>query len=387
MVETKYGVLFKIELLHRYYTQLSCPDFSIVPSLQTKAVLAGQQIIAKPYGHQLWAGVQLDRNNRPFPPLANNLQLTFFLYLKNSRFFNYTNLPVSHPSRKLYYFTNRNSTSANGKNHLSLNIQAYSATKTYEPGELALNGSGLVFKALRLKESTNAVAFPDAAYWEQVDGQRYASERDALQWMPALSTYTLASAAASAAILVRGYNNATGNYTTVVWTKTETFGGDVPSFPLDLSALPPGKYELTVNGEKQLIYLNDELSSTRPFAVVDIFQEDSLSAANQLVDGDGHLLSPLYTLFFLNRSTLWKYVLQSGEAGSITDTAGVYQFSGSPGTLFSQAPIPLSENALNLTLTIGALEYTRIACATPERLSVCTRDSVDYPCSEIFLNN
>lgn len=387
MVETKYGVLFKLELLHRYYAQLSCPDFSIRPSLQTKAVLAGQQIIAKPYGHQLWAGVQLDQDEKPFPPLAGNLQLTFFLYLKNGLFFNYTNLPVSHPAGKLYYFTNRNNTSANGKNHLSLNIQAYSGTKTYQPGELAINGSGVVFKALRLKESSNAVSFPDAGYWEQVDNHRYVSERDAVQWLPALSTYTLTTAAASAAIQVRGYNNATGNYTTVVWTKTETFRAEVPSFPLDLSGLPPGKYELSVNGEKQLIYLNDELTGTRPFAVVDIFQEPSLPAANQLLDGDNHLLSPLYTLFFLNRSTLWKYVLQSGEAASITDTAGVYHFSGPAGTLFSQAPIPLSDNALNLTLTIGPLEYPRIACATPERLSVCTRDSVDYPCSEIFLNN
>jgi hypothetical protein len=335
----------------------------------------------------LFAGVSLNKDGKPVPQPANNLQLTFFLQLKNPVFFNYTNLPFSHPAGKVYYFTNRNATAVNGKNYLSLNVQAYSNTRTYNPGDLALNGSGVVFKAIRTKESSNPVAFPDSNYWQQVDNNRYVSERDALQWRPSLSTYTFETAAASANVQVRAYNQATGNYTTVVLTKIVAFAGDVPSFPLDLSPLPPGKYELTVNGERQMIYLNDELSRVKPFAVIDLFFEPTLPAANRLLDADNRLLSPVYTLFFLNRSTLWKYVLQSGRNGSITDAAGVYQFSGPAGTLFSMAPIPLSDRALNLTLNIGPLAYTRIACASPERLGVCTRDSVDYPCSEIFLNN
>ena len=386
MVDITYGVLFQIELLHRYYRQLACPDFQIVPSPSTKALLAGQQMVAKQYGHRLYAGVQV-KDEKPFPLLADNLVFTFFLYLENPLFFNYTNLPLAHPAGKIYYFTNRNSTAANGKNFLSMNVQSFSATKSYLPGDLAIDGSGVVYAAIRTKESDNPVAFPNPGYWIQTDINRYMSERDALLWLPSLSTYRFSSPQTSAAIQVRGYNNATGNYTTVVYTQTLNFGGNVASFPLDLSALPQGKYELSVNGEKQLIYLNDELGEPKPFAVIEITHEPTLPAANKLLDADLKLLSPVYTVAFLNRFTLWKYLLRSGLNGTITDAAGVYHFSGPGNIVFSSVPIPLSERALNLTLHIGPREYTRIACATPERLSICTRDSVDYSCSEIFLNN
>lgn len=386
MVDISYGVLFQLELLHRYYRQLACPDFQILPSLSTQGLLAGYQVVAKQYQHRLYAGVQ-QKNQQPALPLADNLVFTFFLYLKNALFFNYTNLPVAHPPGKLYYFTNRNGTTANGKNFLSQNIQAFSATRTYQPGDLAADGSGVVYVAVRAKESSNPVSFPDPGYWAKADNGRYLSERDALQWLPSVSTYTFSSLQTAANIQVRGYNTATGNYTTVVLATTVNFSRSLASFRLDLSPLPQGKYELTVNGEKQLIYLNDELVRQRPFAVIEIYQEPTLPAASRLLDAEGKLLSPVYTLSFLNRFTLWKYVLRNGLSGTITDTAGVYNFSGAGNTVFSSAPIPLNERALNLTLHIGPREFTRIACATPERLSVCTRDSVDYSCSEIFLNH
>lgn len=387
MVETRVGVLFKLEVLHRFYANAACPDFRVLPSAQTTAVIAGQQIVVKQYRHLLYAGVSFDKDGKPFPLPPPAMQLCFFLQLKNPLFFHYTNLPSSLPASGIYYFTNRNNNAVNGKQFLSAATQPFEGTKTYQVGDLALHASGTVYQAIRLKEAANPVAFPDPGYWAAVDNNRYASEADALQWLPSVSTYRFASPQSSANIQVEGYNAASGNYSAVVLAKTISFSQALSSFQLDLSVLPVGKYLLTVNGEKKWIYLNDELSRTKAFAVVEIFNEAGLSASNRLLDASGQLLSPLFSLLFLNRSTVWKYVLRSGRSGTITDTAGAFQFSGPDSTILSLAPIPLQDSAKNFTLHIGPEAFTRIACASPEKMSVIERDGNQYPCSEIFLNN
>ena len=68
---------------------------------------------------------------------------------------------------------------------------------------------------------------------------------------------------------------------------------------------------MTINGITQWIYLNDELALKKVFAVLEIFNDSSLPAAYQLfLDGSGNLLSPLYSIYFLNRYSIWKFVVK-----------------------------------------------------------------------------
>lgn len=388
MVSTGYGAFFKVELLHRFFSDFSCPDFFITPSLQTAGVLSGHHIIAKQYGHQLYAGMQLDANGKPLSVPDENLQLTFFLQLKNPLFFNYTNIPLQGPPGKVYYFTNRNDTVANGKNFLSADIPDYLNTKTYGVGDLARHPvSGIVHQAIRSSGQAAPFNLSEPTHWAAVDGARYMSERDALQWLPSLSTYTFTDPQPAAAIEVLGYNPAARNHSLTVLSKTISFAQAAPSFPLDLSGLSAGKYILRVNGREQSIYLNDELGRTKAFAVVDIFNDGTLPAAYSLPNGTDPLLPPTYTVYFLNRSTMWKYIIASGASGEISDGAGVYQFTAPAATVFSRSPIPLSESALNIKLKIGVGEAVRVACASPERFTGFTREDDRYYCSEIFLNH
>ncbi|MDQ2751976.1 MAG: hypothetical protein M3R72_03040, partial [Bacteroidota bacterium] len=98
------------------------------------------------------------------------------------------------------------------------------------------------------------------------------------------------------------------------------------------------------------------------------------------------LLSPLYSLLFLNRATIWKYSFKSAAA-TVSDNSGVYHFSApAPHTVVSLSPIPISEIPLNLKLNVGALEYTPIACASPQRLVKIASGTEVFNCSEIFIN-
>ena len=385
IIETRYGNLFTVELLHRYFTDQLCTDFSIKPSAQTRNILSGHKIISKQYGYKLYAGIQLDATGKPLPVPEEGMQLTFFMQLNNPVFFNYTNLPFSSPSGKIYYFTNRVNNVANGKNFLSEPLPSYSAAAAYIPGDVVINSAGVTFQAIHSSDSGHPFDLSHTDHWMQVDANKYMSEADALQWLPSVSIYKFNAPQSSATIQVTGFNRAANNYTTVVLSKAIPFAVAVPSFQLDLSELTPGKYKLTVNGDEKWIYINDELSHGGAFAVIDIFNEGTLPAGYQLLNGTD-LTSPQFSVYFLNRATIWKYVLASGASGSVTDNASVFQFLNPASTIFSAAPIPLKEKALDLQLSVNGQNYSPIACAAPQKLSNHVQGGDTFYCSEIFLN-
>jgi hypothetical protein len=415
MIDIQYGKLFTLEILHRWFNSRLCNDFSIVPSQATIPVLNGYRIVTKQYANDLYAGIQLGSpamtgsppGPHPFIPPAADMQLTFFGQLRNNLFFNYTNLPSKYPPGKIYYFTNRNNNTASSKipsdktavnrNFLSC-LLAYDNTATYSPGSLVTAGDGTVF--LNISTSTG-VAPAAGAHWMAVDttdhGQ-YVSEADALTWLPSLSTWSFPAPQSSVVITVHGYNAATSDYTGLILSTTVSLPSPLPFFTLDLTSLPAGKYHLSIKGNAQptaddlWIYINDELKSTNTFCVIDLFNDDGIPNAYQLLDVSGSLLSPLYSIYFPNRYSIWKYVLASGANGVITDKNGVFGFpSSAASTIFSLSPIPLSEAPQNFSLTIGAASpVTHLSCPSPERLVTYQPNPPAgdiYACSEIYLNH
>ncbi len=392
MTSIRYTLLFTIELLHRFFADLQFPDGSIVPSVQTAELLKNNRVVVKQVEHRLYAGIETDNNvpanppSKPFLIPPEGTQLTFFLEINNPLFFNYTQLPFAAPSGKLYYFSNRANNVSNGKHYLSQPI-IFNNGKTYTAGELAVNAGGMVFRA---KRTLSGIAPPatavDSADWQTVDANRYFTEEDSVQWRPALSTFVLDAAQTAAAIRVFGYDAATNDYTTLVHAENKSFPDAVVSFPLNLSGLPAGKYRLEVNGNAHNIYLNEELNRRKVFAVIDLFHEHTLPVGYALLNNNDELLSPLFTIAFINRATIWKYVLAGTEVGSISDNDGVYDFAGPPATIIqSVSPIPLFQKALHFTLSVGGQEVTPIACAGPQRLSQLVTPSDTFYCSEIFL--
>lgn len=384
MIDIKFDILFKIELLHKYFSNGLCKDFMIRPSVETRDVINGQGMIVKQYGNQLYAGIQSD-GDKPFKPIEDGLQMTFFLQLNNPLFFNYTNLPFTFSSGKVYYFTNRNDNSANGKNFLSSKISPYNNSNTYKPGDIVTNNSGTIFSAIRTNNPTHQFDLTHTDYWMQIDNNQFMSEIDALQLVPSVSTYPFDSLKSSAKISVLGYDRTATDYSKSILSKTLNFPKPTSSFTLDLSMLDPGKYSLTVNGRQQWIYINDELNANQAFGVIDIYNEDAPSSCN-LIDDSDKLLSPLYSIHFLNRATIWKYVLASGATGDIEDSEDLYQFSNPGNPITSLSPIPLSDKALKLKLTLNNLDHSPIACANPQRLTTLLQSGDTYSCSEIYLN-
>lgn len=386
MIDIKYGVLFTVEVLHKYYADGNCNDFTITPSQRTQAVLAGNKILAKQYDNCLYTGLpSLIGANKPAEALPLNTQLTFFMQLNTPLFFNYTNLPFKWPAGKLYYFTNRANNKTSGKKFLS-GVIGYNNAKTYTPGDVAADVTGLVFQAIKSGSGVApAVANPDN--WAAIDNNQYVSEQDVLQWMPSVSTYTFNTPQTAVTVNVWGYDVGAKDYSYNVMSFQKVFFAPAGSFTLNLSSLQPGKYRLTVNGVDSWIYINDELSGKQVFAVIDIFNDSSIDAAYQFTTGTGEFASPVYTIHFLNRYTIWKYVLASGAAGTVTDPLGKYSFSPpAGGAVTSLKPIPLSQQVLKFSLAVNTSNFSPIANASPQRLVQYKTAADTYSCSEIYLN-
>jgi hypothetical protein len=384
MIDINFDGLFSIELLHKYFTDQLFNYFSIAPTAKTLAALNGRRVLLKSYFNKLYAAVQSNAG-KPFITIEPGLQMTFFLSLTDPVFFNYTNLPGGFDPSEIFYFTNRNNNVTNGKSFLSAPITAYNSAVSYAPGDLATDGTNVVYRAISSNNSGNQHPLTDTGYWAAIDNNAYASGSDVLQYFPSVSTYTFSSPQALVTVSVSGYNSATGDYSLPVLSNTINFTNPVASFDLDLSSLTPGKYLLNVNGAQQWIYINGEIGISKPFAVIDIFNQATPVSCN-LLDTGGNLLSPLYSVYFLNRATLWQYVLPTGETGSISDNASTYAFATLANNITSTTPIPLSDALLNFKLTINGNPISPIPCADARRLTSLTQGSDTYACSEIYIN-
>lgn len=394
MIDVNFKLLFTLKILHKYYfTDKVCNDFSITSAGATNTVASGHRLVVRQYNNQLYVGTQFVNTQPPPPPnqdlplvpIEQGLQMTFYMWLNNPLFFNYTNLPSSYDTSKIYYFTNRNNNNIPGMNFLSapkVNLK-YNSANTYLPGDIAADTTtGIIYRAIAPSNSGNIHGLGDTAFWVQVDNNAYASSADILQWRFSISTYNFQSVQTSAAITVKGYNAATNDYTLSALSTIVTFNNPVLSFPLNLTSLTPGKYLLTINADPpQWIYINDELNTSRPFGVIDIFNESSPTSTN-LVDINGYILSPAYTIYFMNRATKWKYIISSGNSYKITDGAHVYTFTTVASTATSATPIPLSNQPLDMNVNINNIPIA-VPSADPQRLAT-VGDSYVY--SEIYLN-
>lgn len=387
MIDVKFEGLFTVELLHKYFTDATCPDFSITPSTATLFTIKGHKAVVKQYQNKLYAGIQ-SKAGIPFMPVENGMRMTFYLWLDNPLFANYTNLPAGYNPDKIYYFSNRNNNTdlANTKQYLSVPVAAYNNILSYIPGSLATDATKKVYRAIRSNNNGDKHALTELSFWQPVDNFSYATGNDVLQYRSSISTYSFLTPQLSAGISLYGYNRVMNDYTTLVFADTLSFATLVSSFTLKLPALPDGKYSLVVNGVQEWIYINDELGVNKAFGVIDIFNETSPESCNLVDSVTGALLSPNYSIYFLNRATVWKYVLPAAKTGSINDPAGKYNFTTTTNDITSDMPIPLSDELLQLKLTINGHSFTPIPCADAQRLTSLTQGADTYACSEIYIN-
>lgn len=88
-----YKQLFEFNIFHDYYQNKVCPDLSIEPTTECSKILSGHRLIIKNKLNGIAVIAPVESDNTPWIDLANNLQFTFILKLKNKDFIDFTNFP------------------------------------------------------------------------------------------------------------------------------------------------------------------------------------------------------------------------------------------------------------------------------------------------------
>ncbi|NEQ11343.1 MULTISPECIES: hypothetical protein [unclassified Moorena] len=112
-----YKQLFELSILHDYYRDKVCPDLSVEPTPECSRVLRGHRLIVKNKVNGIVVITPVYSENsensenseqKPWVELADNLQFTFILKLKNQDFIDFTDIDWKPVDNVSYHFSNEN---------------------------------------------------------------------------------------------------------------------------------------------------------------------------------------------------------------------------------------------------------------------------------------
>jgi len=103
-----YKQLFELRIIHEYYRDKICPDFSIEPTSQCHKILSGHRLIVKNQVNGIVVIAPVDSESKPWIELAENLQFSFILKLKNKEFIDFTEVDWKPVNDVIYQFSNQN---------------------------------------------------------------------------------------------------------------------------------------------------------------------------------------------------------------------------------------------------------------------------------------
>jgi hypothetical protein len=186
----------------------------------------------------------------------------------------------------------------------------------------------------------------------------------ALPWLTGLATIALPAPVTSAGLSVKDHLRGE-----VLWQ------GQSPPAPasvvtLDLRALPPGRYQLAVNGSAVQDFFLGE--GGKPFAAIALYPGGALQCAYlpagaAAFDADGQPCGAAYTLALQARQTLWRYIVfedprqgQSLDGWTVLGQGGAtrIEFACTPPAQAGQPWTYTSPQPLALAQTPGAMSFS-----------------------------
>ncbi len=361
----------------------------IFPDSPTLEKLAGHKMIFRATGMGFLVAVRTDPfavDSRPAIPPAADFRLTFALRIKDGRFANYTEFGPA--STGFYQFGNDSQNRVAGTSFLSRRAAAFNASRRYVAGETRIQAAGPTFDLFLALRDTGPAAAPVAADWRRIPVDTWDSATayqtgalvlfanqlfralvnnpgtdltNAGDWQPVGVLGNQYVSAADSALPVSSLFNldisdaAIPQATVRVLRANETSvaveqnfaaeQGVLDQIQIDLRGLKPGPYRVeildgalaVVPGRDFSIYLAPAARSAGWFGVIEIGLGTGEFA---LLNADGTLRTPRYSLRFLNRATRWRYIFPAAQA--VGAGAEVAPEAGSDRILVTPAARPLT---------------------------------------------
>lgn len=354
----QYKILFSIELLSDYYRNGLCRDFTWEPAPDCIQQLQNYNLLLKPFGNTLLIVARTENNGLTIP-LDNDIKWRFYLRLNSGNFYIYTNWNEKIGSGRKFWASNLsgNENIYDTQHDLLLTapVAPHNNTAAYDRGDL-VSSANIVYESILLNEPDGGNNKPvsNTDFWINTGSLRqFATERDAIAIAGNQYRVKLPAPVATVTTAFRAFNPATGNFDIVAKDDVVQYAapGTIDTAVIDTSDLNPGRYRLTVNGVQHIVYIDPQLAADDCWGLVEVHHHTGLQAPFRLLDANTQeLLSPRYKIRFRNRSTLWKYVLRSGngdnKAVEDKDNPVAFEFEppeGDTKAFMSTRPIPVTE--------------------------------------------
>jgi len=344
-ITTTYAILFEVQLLHHYFLNSGTKHFSamtageqaemmlkydvrevldIVPTSECRKALERHRCIFKRTARGLIVGLKSEpgqnpQTTKPFIPITDDQLFTFHLHLKDFGFFNYTDLPLTGNTGRLFLFNNLKSGQAKGFPSLCAFPKTYDNALEYLPGDMAVdnNADPATLYTARLKTTAAPAGSSDWLEEKKSDGlpMSYAGAADRYPMVRQQLRYRVKTADVEPEVVVRTMAG------TEVGVKTELLPGQFRTVQLDLRGLPEGLYSLHAESadhsyqDDLVFYLLQQQAP--PFAVLQLTVRSN-DTNYDMLDEEGNLLAPSYVLRFRNRATHWRYIGKKFSAASVT---------------------------------------------------------------------
>lgn len=327
-------------------------DLEITPAVATQVAMQKAKMVFRieNSGFSLWLRVRhIAANNfQPFVPLDAPFKLTFILRVKNPAFFNFTNIEGAPPLGSVYYFSNLANNRFANTNYLNATPPQLSPPQNY------------VSAIDRVLSFANNLSIDVATL--KTDFVRF----------------VLKSPLASIEIVFEK-------------AEEEDF---LKVCQLVLRELPSGLYEIKAfagNGSeipslKRTFFWNKGDIPTDAFGIVELFHlPGDAPTPYSLLAADQQLLNPVYTLWWQNRSTFWRYLFDTNQPApdEANPACSVkYETTAQKNRLLSKTKLPLLNRYRKMCFRkINTSEEILLPNPSPDRIYP---EGVDLY-SEIFL--
>lgn len=378
-MNTRFKILFSIDILHEYYSSRQCRDFNIIPSPETSLLLENHHMLYKVVNNKLVVLVKVeeepaegeeDHANEPFVLLNPAQKLVFYLDLVKPVFMNISNIDFDLLQSRRFYFTNIYQNKKDGVLYLSSPVAVYDEEDIYAPGSFADNGLDQVFECIQATPDISDTAHDttDEAFWVSRGNNQYTSPQDMIPFVTRIKNYTTTIAATAFKIklfALNKENNVDYDVEISLPADKSSFASEEPTkkVPVDLTGIASGRYLLTINDQPFEIYVDDNAVYRNYFGVVEVYNHLANGNDFALLDDEGKVKDikvenkPVwlnYTIQFANRLAFWKYISAKEEVTGIEDNSMQYSFADVPlppppipsmaaGIFLSDKPIPMRE--------------------------------------------
>ncbi len=389
----RYSELFAIQLLHGFYADGKAQGLSLVPTPACEQLLRGRQLLFRQIANVGYILCRVNDDRTPFVPLDPSAVFQFYLKSQDPRFFARTPLPFDPATTDRLHLSSLAANESGGLRYLTLPIPAFSNASSYGPGDLVISGSDL-FESIKTTGAAPGNTVTDSARWTKRGPVRAPSPADALAFTSADALLTVPAPVATATVEIFGLNPATNLYDQLRLSGLLNFAVPTADIPVHLKGLAPGRYRVTAAGAAKSFYYDPDVQPREVIGCIEIFSHLDTANSYALLDATGRVNATRFTLQFLNRLVIWKYIARTTNVKTIKDEAEVYTFDNSvPLEFRSNTPIPVTEKpydkiAMDYKPAAAPLTtYSKLANPSLTHIRKIDIAEDELLCAEIYLNH